>query len=240
MTVEPLEFKVLEMDGEGKKVLFIHGYGGNIEQPGVRWLMRRFRDRGYSVTYIQLPTVIDNFEQDILEPVKEVQDRLGDHVIVSFSLGGLTAAYLKGQKRTVYLSPFWGINDRWSFKGLGTLFRILAGLNRPSLKRQFEKEDAGPMAVDEDMKGIPDYVTPKTISEMHRAQENMPEPDGNDIIFYCPKDSVISISNIEAKDLEKYRFNGGHMFYLSRERDEIMEKVISCIEEGFAQTHSAT
>jgi len=239
MTVEPLEFKVLEMEGEGKKVLFIHGYGGNIEQPGVKWLMNRFRDSGYSVTYIQLPTVIDDFEKDILQPVREVQDTIGDHVIVGFSLGGLTAAYLEKQLSTVYLSPFWGINDRWAIKGLGTLMKVLANLNKPSLRRHFEKEDAGPMAVDEDMKGIPDFVTPRTIHEMHSAHNNMPEPDKDDIMFYCPNDAVVSQSAMESRDIRKITFKGGHMFYLSREREEIMDKVLSYVEKGFSQSHSA-
>lgn len=240
MSKEPLKFKVLQMEGEGEKVLFIHGYGGNIEQPGVRWVMNRFRDANYSVTYIQLPTIIDDFEKDILQPVRKVQEGLDEHVIVSFSLGGLTASYLEGQLRTIYLSPFWGINDRWSFKGLGPLLKILAGINKPALKRHFEKEDAGPMAVEDDMKGIPDEVTPRTIKEMHEAQGNMPEPDPSDVVFYCPKDAVVSINAIEKRDLEKHTFNGGHMFYLSRERKQIMEKVISIIEESFSQIHSAS
>lgn len=239
MAGEPLKFKVLEMEGEGKKVLFIHGYGGNIEQPGVKWLMNRFEDSGYSVTYIQLPTVINDFKEDILQPLRDVQDTLGDHVIVGFSIGALAAAYLNKQKSTIYMSPFWGINDRWAFKGLGTLLKVIANLNKPALKRHFEKEDAGPMAVDEDMNGIPDYVTPRTIHEMHSAHNNMPEPNKDDIMFYCPNDAVVSLKAIKRRDIRKITFNGGHMFYLSRERDDIMDKVLSYVEEGFSQSHSA-
>ncbi len=178
-------------------MLFLHGYGGNLDQPGVRWTMERFKEAGFSVTYVQLPTVISDFNKDILQPVKEVQEGLGLHVVVGFSLGGLAAAYIERSIKTVYLSPFWGINDRWGIKGLGGVLRVLAGFNAPSLKRRFDLKDAGPMAVGEDLLGIPEKVDPKTIHEMYDAQVNMPEPEKGDVVFYCPRDAVISIKAIE-------------------------------------------
>ena len=233
MTVEPLEFDIIHMPVGEKKLLFIHGYGGNIEQPGVRWMMNRFNEAGHSVTYLQLPTVINSFKKDILEPVRKVQEGLGEHVIAGFSIGGLAATYLEGSLRTIYLSPFWGISDRWRFKGMGPLLKSLAWANVPPLKRHFEKEDAGPMAVDDDMIGIPDFTSPRTVHELHHAQIHMPTPRAKDVIFYCRKDRVISIDAVERMDVEKHTFNGGHMFYLSRERKLIMDMIISRIDEGF-------
>jgi hypothetical protein len=159
-----------------------------------------------------------------------------DHFVAGFSLGGLTATYLEGARRTVYLSPFWGINERWAFKGLGGVLRILAGFNAPPLKRHFDLEDAGPMAEENDMKGIPDHVDPRTIHEMHLAQIRMPEPRETDVVFYCPKDAVISRNAIERRNIEKHTFRGGHMFYLSRDRKEIINDIIAAMD---IQTHSA-
>jgi hypothetical protein len=227
------------MEGGSKELLFIHGYGGNLEQPGVIWLMERFKQGGYTVTYVQLPTVIKDFKNDILQPVSDIQDSLSRHVVAGFSLGGLTAAYLEKGERKVYLSPFWGINDRWAFKGLGSVLRILAGFNKPSLKRHFEKEDAGPLAASGDMNGIPDHVDPRTIHEMHHAQIQMPEPDPGDVVYYCEKDSVISIKSIERRNIEKHTFQGGHMFYLSRERKELMKDIIASLDEGFKPTRQS-
>lgn len=233
-----LEFKNVRIDGGSKEMLFIHGYGGNLDQPGVRWTMERFKETGYTVTYVQLPTIISNFNKDILQPVQDVQSDLGPHVVVGFSLGGLTATYLDRSIKTVYLSPFWGINDRWGIKGLGGVLKILAGFNAPSLKRRFDIEDAGPMAVEEDLLGIPERVDPRTIHEMHNAQVNMPEPDPEDVVFYCPKDAVISIKAIEGRIIEKHTFRGGHMFYLSRDRKEIMKEVIRILDQGLDHNHS--
>ena len=229
------EFRKIRMEGGDIELLFIHGFGGNLDQPGVKWTMARFKEAGFNVTYVQLPTVIGSFQEDILKPVEEIHNELGDHFVAGFSLGGLVASYLEGAKRTVYLSPFWGINERWAFKGLGGVLKILAGFNAPSLKRHFDLEDAGPMAKDNDMKGIPDRVDPRTIHEMHLAQIHMPEPLHTDTVFYCPKDAVISINAIESRNIEKHTFKGGHMFYLSRERKEIMEYIIGSMNP---HTHS--
>lgn len=230
-----LKFRTVRIDGGEKELLFIHGFGGNLEQPGVKWTMKRLRNANYSVTYVQLPTIISNFREDIVEPVMDVRKGLDRHVIAGFSLGGLTAAYLKNDTRKVYLSPFWGINERWAFKGLGGILKVLAGFNKPSLKRHFEKEDAGPLGVEEDMRGIPDSVDPRTIHEMHHAQIRMPEPSLNDVVFYCPRDMVISIKAIEKRAIEKHTFRGGHMFYLSKDRNEIMKEIIKALDHN----HSA-
>jgi hypothetical protein len=234
-----LKFRTVRIDGGEKELLFIHGFGGNIEQPGVKWTMERFREADYSVTYVQLPTIIKNFNKDILKPVIEVRKGLERHVVAGFSLGGLTAAYLNDDTGKVYLSPFWGINERWAFKGLGGVLKVLAGFNKPSLKRHFDIEDAGPLGVDEDMNGIPDRVDPRTIHEMHHAQIRMPEPSPKDVVFYCPRDMVISIKEVEKRDIEKHTFRGGHMFYLSRDRKEIMDAIIKVLDRRSDHSHSA-
>lgn len=222
-----LEFRTERLSEGESELLFIHGYGGNMEQPGVRWMMNRFIEAGFGVTYIQLPTRFASFDEEVLAPVMRIQKGLDDHVIAAFSLGGLAAVFLEGARRRVFLSPFWGINDRWTFKGLGTVLNLLASINIPHLKRHFEKEDAGPLAEDDDLKGVPDFVDPKTIHEMHQAQRNIPPPMENDIAYYCPEDKVISISAVEARGIYTRQFSGGHMFYLSRDRVSIMEDIIS-------------
>jgi len=226
----PQGFKAVDYSSGRRKLLFIHGFGGNLSQPGIKWALNRFTEAGFGVTYIQLPVVIRDFKKELVEPAREVGASLGDHITAGFSLGGLTAAYLEGSSRTVYLSPFWGISDRLEFRGLTTALSLLARINMPPLKRHFEKEDAGPLATDEEMYGIPEYILPKTVHEMRKAQLGMPEPRKDDIVFYSPADRIVSISAIERRDMIRYTYRGGHMFYLSRERKEIMDRIISCME----------
>ena len=52
------------MPGGGRRVLFIHGYGGNLGQPGVKWFMNRFREHGLDMTYVQLPTEVGDASRE--------------------------------------------------------------------------------------------------------------------------------------------------------------------------------
>jgi len=233
------EFHVEHIPGGERKLLFIHGYGGNPEQPGVRWFMEKFREHGLDVTYIILPTVVRDFDEDVLEPAREVERSMGEHVAAGFSFGGLTLSYLFWAKRRIFLSPFWGVNDRWMHKGTQSVVKMLSMITKPLLPRRFDMEEAGPLAVEKDLEGIPQYVSFETVDRFFKAQKEIPPPMEGDVVFYSTGDRLVSLSAIENRGIEKHQFRGGHMFYLSRERKNIMKNILRKIDEGFDQTHSA-
>ena len=232
--------RIRHMPGGGRRVLFIHGYGGNLGQPGVKWFMNRFREHGLDMTYVQLPTEVGDIQEEVIGPVREVEKRLGTHVAVGFSFGGLVLSYLDGARKRIFLSPFWGVNDRWMIRGTESVVKLLSVITKPVLPRRFGREEAGPLAAERDMKGIPEHVSFRTIDQFFRAQRQLPPSREGDVVFYSPDDKVISLSAIENRDIETHRFRGGHMFYLSRERAEIMERVLSQVDMGFGHTHSAS
>ncbi len=233
------EFQVEHFPGGERKLLFIHGYGGNLKQPGVRWFMERFSEHGLDVTFIILPTVVKDFGEEVLEPTREVERSMGEHVAAGFSFGGLTLSYLFWAKRRIFLSPFWGVNDRWMVKGTENVVRLLSMITRPLLPRRFDMEEAGPLAVEEDLEGIPRYVSFETVDQFFKAQKEIPPPMEGDVAFYSPQDQMVSLSAIEKRGIETHQFRGGHMFYLSRQRKEIMKNILEKVDEGFDHTHSA-
>ncbi|MFO8050499.1 MAG: hypothetical protein R6V01_02225 [Thermoplasmatota archaeon] len=239
MAQETIEFDVRRVPGGDRRLLFINGYGGNFRQPGVKWYMNRLKEHGLDVTYIQLPTIVNDFQREVLDPCLEVEMEMGDHVAVGFSFGGLTLAYMFGARRRIFLSPFWGINDRWAKKGHKAIVKLLSIITRPVVPRHFDKEDAGELAVDDDMIGIPDLISFRTVEQFIEAQDRIPEPLENDIVFYSPQDKEVSPRSIEERGIDSYRYYGGHIFYLTRKRKELMEAILSAVDAGFYQSHSA-
>jgi hypothetical protein len=200
------EFQVEHFPGGDRKLLFIHGYGGNLEQPGVKWFMERFREHGLDVTCIMLPTAVKDFREEVLEPARNVERRMGTHVAVGFSFGGLTLSYLYWAERRIFLSPFWGVNDRWMLKGTENLVRLLSIINKPLIPRRFDMDEAGPLAVEKDLEGIPQYVSFETLDQFFKAQSEIPPPMEGDVAFYSPQDQVVSLSAIEKRGIEIHRF----------------------------------
>ncbi|MFW3145894.1 MAG: hypothetical protein ACMUIE_03690 [Thermoplasmatota archaeon] len=238
MTGEQLEFKVIQVPGGERQLLFINGFGGNFEQPGVEWYMNRIREHDYDATYVQLPTRVDDYMEDVIKPCMEVEKGLDEHVAVGFSFGGLTLTYMFGARRRIFVSPFLGVNEKWLAKGHKTVVRLLSLISRPILKRQFEKEDAGPLAVNDDMKGLPEFVSFRTIDQLFRMQDSVPEPRQDDVVFYSPEDKVVSVARIEDRiyenELRSHTYRGGHMFYLTRDRKEMVSSLLGEIGDGFS------
>lgn len=235
MPAEGLEFEVTRFRGGERKLLFINGYGGNLEQPGVGWLMNRLTEHGLDVTHVQLPTEVRDFESDVLEPAREVERGLGDHVGVGFSFGALTLTFLEGARKRIFLSPFWGVNDKWMVRGTEGVVSLLSIITKPMLPRRFGKEEAGPLAVDEDLAGIPEHVSFRTIDQFFRAQKVLPPPRPGDVVFYSPQDKVVSLGAIEKRGVETHQFRGGHMFYLSRDRRTLMVSILEQVDRGFGR-----
>jgi hypothetical protein len=200
-------------------------------------------DRDLDVTHIQLPTHFKDFERDVLKECMDIQEVMDDHVAVGFSFGGLALSYMFKARRRIFISPFWSVNEKWMTSSHEHMIKLLRVITTPILKRQFEKEDAGPLAVDGDIFGIPERLSLRTIDEFVKAQGRLPDPRSTDHIFFSHQDKVVSATVIEKRvdqfSLGSNNYYGGHMFYLTRGRSELVDLILEQIENGFDQSHSA-
>lgn len=232
-----LDFEVKRFPGGSRKLLFINGFGGNCDQPGIQWWLNRLKEHDLDITCIQQPTFFKDFDEDVLKRCQDIQEAMDDHVAVGFSFGGLTLSFLSKARRRIFIAPFWAINERWLTPGHEQLLKLLKVITVPVLKRQFEKEDAGPLAVEEDIYGIPDRISFRTIDQFVQTHKRLPDPRSSDHVFYSHQDKIVSPSTIQERidafGLTSATYYGGHMFYLTRGRNELVSSILSEIDRGF-------
>ncbi|MGA1848076.1 MAG: hypothetical protein ACMUHB_01930 [Thermoplasmatota archaeon] len=232
-----LEFRVKHFEGSGSRVIFIFGFGCNLEQPGLRWCLERFMKEELDLTCIQLPTDITDFQTEVISRCEDIQEAAGDNVTLGFSYGGLALSFLNGSRRRIFIAPFWEVNERWMKKGGHALAAFLSLAHGPGLKRKFYTRDAGPLAVDEDLEGMPDRISFSSVHQFFQAQKDLPPPKRNDIIFYGSDDIVVSTRAMEERinrfGLESRRFAGGHIFYLENNREEIIDMILHEVKSSF-------
>ena len=221
--------RVKRIKGGQKKVLFLPGYGMEFDQPGVKWLMEGFRGR-CDATFVTFSTEFSDHEGELIHPCRDLLSKDTYDELVGFSLGGLVVAYLNGFERRVFISPFWGINPRLVNIWTRTAVRGMARFRIKLVPRNFAISDAGHYAVEEDLKGMPIFLDARTIEEMAKAQEGLPPPEKGDAGIYCPDDMVMDPSLVEKRVKEAYRYNGGHMFHLVKDRERNMEVLYKYLE----------
>ena len=73
------------------------------------WLVDLAVGAGFRTHVFEFPTAVKDFNREYLEPIKNYQETLGEHILLSHSTGGLIAAYLSAQRKSIYMSPWWGM-----------------------------------------------------------------------------------------------------------------------------------
>jgi esterase/lipase len=215
--------------GSGKDVMFLLGYGITLEQPGTRWIIDKFKDEGIQTTFVIVPTDMTDYQKDILEPCKKIEDRMEDHMLLGLSLGGLAGAYMEKAKKRIFLSPFWGVNDSLKYMGYDTALRRLKTVRYRIIPRKFNVSDAGHYAVKEDIHGIPMWLSFSTLYQMVQMQSAMPPPREDDLVYRSKDDRIISHESIEARKVPIVEYEGGHMIHLVKDRDRIFNDIIGTI-----------
>jgi len=232
-----LDFKVKHYSGGARKLLFIFGFGCNEKQPGLKWFMDRLLKRRFDITCVQLPTDISDFKADVISRLKLIEEEMGDHVSIGFSYGGLALSFLDRSRRRIFISPFWGVNERWRIKGDHTLATFLSVIPKPLLKRNFDIEDAGQLAVNEDLLGMPERISFRSIHQFFEAQKLLPDPQPNDVVFFSRKDMVVSPGMIEERisrfNIDHREYHGGHLFYLDENREDLIIRILKEIDISF-------
>lgn len=208
-------------------LLFVMGLGNRLDGTNEKWMIDRLADAGYRVHAVQLSTDITNFTHEYLIPLQRIHDEQGPSMILSHSLGGLVTVFLDTPARKVYLSPWWGIYEEkvagweeWLVPRLPIEARIL-----PSKTR---RDEIGPHLPDEDWDRLPKRLSPVFVTEIHRAQQNLPSVDEHATVFASLEDTIISLTAIgKAVSSDQIRlYDGEHQIFSARDRYEIVDEIL--------------
>lgn len=212
--------------GKGPEVLLLLGYGVRLDHPGVKWLFRKFEKGGVKTTFLQLPVVIEDFREDILDPVNNVRKDMRSHAVIGFSLGGLTASFLHDAEKRIFLSPFWGLNEEIEKGWMKVALKGLRVVRLRILPSRYDLVDMGYYSTEEDLKGMPEFMDFHTISEMMETQKSMPPPEEGDIVYWSPQDPLISHDAVREREVRTREYKGGHMVYLVKDRERIFDEIV--------------
>ncbi|GAB3680037.1 hypothetical protein GCM10028857_02190 [Salinarchaeum chitinilyticum] len=225
--------------GEGdRRLVFVLGWGNRPEHAGVQWLVDALTTAGYRVDVFELPRTINDFESQYLAPIRDHLDGLDTYRLLSHSTGGLIARYVDddGLQTRTYLSPWWGFHEALRNPLVSALLRL--PIARPILPASSDRSDLGELASDEWVEDAPSYAAPTFLREARRAQAAMPPFDDRDVVFYSPRDPIVSADAIEADApaANRISYDGGHELFNSRSRDEHLDALLAAIDEGIDGT----
>lgn len=159
-------------EGGDRDCLFVMGWGNRPDHDSVRWLIDELADGGYRVHAAELPTRLEDFRADWVEPVAEYVRDLDEFDLLSHSAGGLVATTIDGADTHVYLSPFWGFPPTYPDWLLDLVARIPSTV--PFLPSGFDDPAIlGEYAGDERLQDTPSWVSPSFVRETRDAQSRL-------------------------------------------------------------------
>jgi len=159
-------------EGGDRDCLFVMGWGNRPDHDSVRWLIDELADGGYRVHAAELPTRLEDFRADWVEPVAEYVRDLDGFALLSHSAGGLVATTIDGADAHVYLSPFWGFPPTYPDWLLDLVARIPSTV--PFIPSGFDDPAIlGQYAGDERLQDTPSWVSPSFVRETRDAQSRL-------------------------------------------------------------------
>lgn len=227
-----MRHRIFHDDGDDDLV-FVMGWGNRWTHENVSWLIGKLTEAGYRVHAFELPTNIDDFKADWLEPIAEYVLDLEEYQLLGHSAGALIGQALDGADNHVYLSPFWGYGERYSeplleaASHLNTTFPFLpAG--------EFDRNVLGEKATDHQLATIPRWVSPTFVRETRHAQEELLTIDHDAVVFCSLADPVISLRPIGHRVPAEHvvLYNGGHELFSSPGRERYVELLLEALEDG--------
>ena len=217
-------------EDNGRDLLFLLGWGERLENHAFTWLVDLTTSAGFRTHVVEFPNSVRDFDREYVKPVKSYQAALDDHIVIGYSMGGLIAAYLNAQQKTIYLSPFWGMFGHKLMKTRLALMRRI-GLNIPLLPINYGREEIGDMATEADWESVPKRATPAWLREIVKAQENMPPIQQNSVVFCSLRDTVVSLKAIGEKAGNVILYDGHHELYSSSSRELYREELLKALLE---------
>ncbi|WP_255168468.1 alpha/beta hydrolase [Natrononativus amylolyticus] len=224
--------RIFNEEGE-KDLVFVMGWGNRWTHENVSWLIGTLANAGYRVHAFELPTNIDDFKADWLEPIAEYVVDLDGYQLLGHSAGALIGQALDGAENHVYLSPWWGYSDAYPAPALDLLGEIPTAFPFVPFGG-FEREDLGRRATDHQLATMPRWVSPAFVRETRHAQRELLTIDHDAVVFCSLRDPVISHRSIGERVPAEHvvLYDGGHELFSSRARDRYVDLLLESLEDG--------
>jgi len=159
-------------EGADRDCLFVMGWGNRWDHESVRWLIDQLADADYRVHAAELPTRLEDFRADWVEPVAEYARDLDEFAMLGHSAGGLVATAIDGADTHVYLSPFWGFPPQFPDWVLDLVARVPTTM--PFVPTRIDDPAVfGVYAGDERVRDTPSWLSPGFIRETRDAQSRL-------------------------------------------------------------------
>jgi len=213
---------------EGKGVLYIHGYGGSLEDPGLKAFLEGVSGSGFSVTCALLPITFSDMTSEIVRPIEDHIRENGIRHVIGFSLGGLVATYLVVEGKRVFISPFWGIGGLIGPMGLEGALAVASGPARVVLDRSGGRPRIGWEWTSDDHPADTELGT--TAKAVENALMNMPPPSLGDIAIASGSDHIISLQAVKERVTGTVLLKGGHMLFSGSDGQKLIELVLASLK----------
>ena len=227
-----MRHRVFNEDGD-EELVFVMGWGNRWTHENVSWLVGTLTEAGYRVHAFELPTNIDDFKADWLEPIAEYVVDLEEYQLLGHSAGALVGQALDGADNHVYLSPFWGYGEAY----VDPVLEIVAKLPTtvPCVPvREIDRDALGEKATDHQLATTPDWVSPAFVRETRRAQEELLTIDHDAVVFCSLRDPLVSMRSIGQRVPAEHvvLYDGGHELFSSASRDRHVDTLLAALEDG--------
>ncbi|MFP8952169.1 alpha/beta fold hydrolase [Natrialbaceae archaeon A-arb3/5] len=227
-----MRHRVFNEDGE-EELVFVMGWGNRWTHENVSWLIGKLTNADYRVHAFELPTNVEDFKADWLEPVAEYVLDLDEYQLLAHSAGALVAQALDGAENHVYLSPWWGYGGNYPDQLLDAVSAVPTTL--PCLPvRGMDERALGAKATDHQIATMPRWVSPAFVRETRHAQQELLTIDHDAVIFCSLRDPVIDLRPIGERVPAEHvvLYDGGHELFSSAKRERYIDTVLATLSDG--------
>ncbi|WP_254531433.1 alpha/beta hydrolase [Natrinema gelatinilyticum] len=227
-----MRHRIFNDDGD-EELVFVMGWGNRWTHENVSWLIGQLTGADYRVHAFELPTNIDDFKADWLEPIAEYVRDVEDYQLLGHSAGSLVGQALDGADNHVYLSPWWGYSDAFPEPILDAVSTVPTTF--PWIPVGVLDRDAlGPRATDHQIETTPSWISPAFVRETRRAQRELLTIDHDAVVFCSLRDPVVSLRPIGERVPAEHvvLYDGGHELFSSADRDRYVDLLLAALEEG--------
>ncbi|WP_323172366.1 alpha/beta hydrolase [Natrialba sp. PRR66] len=229
-----MRHRVFNDDGD-TELVFVMGWGNRWTHENVSWLIGKLTDAGYRVHAFELPTNIEDFKADWLEPIAEYVLEFEEYQLLAHSSGALVAQALDGADDHVYLSPWWGYGADYPDALLDLVSKVPTTL--PCLPvGDMDRDTLGERATDHQLATTPQWVSPAFVRETRHAQQDLLTIDHDAVVFCSLRDPVISLRPIGERVPAEHvvLYDGGHELFSSATRERYIDLLLDALEDGAA------
>ncbi|MDS0475431.1 alpha/beta fold hydrolase [Natrinema sp. 1APR25-10V2] len=227
-----MRHRIFNEDGD-EDLVFVMGWGNRWTHENVSWLLGTLTEAGYRVHAFELPTNIDDFKADWLEPVAEYVRGLDGYQLLGHSAGALIAQALDGADNHVYLSPWWGYGGGFPEPVLEAVSAVPTTF--PCLPiGDLDREALGERATDHQIATTPSWVSPTFVRETRRAQRELLTIDHDAVVFCSLRDPVVDLRPIGERVPAAHvvLYDGGHELFSAAARDRYVDLLLAALEDG--------